>query len=92
MGIKKCCFCMMNWKSNKTKQERYKSSPKERVSQYSKPRQKNRGFNTMASADGHTGHVNHDVANNYGSNDVGAAGAATLTIANMHDMDGGEGE
>ncbi|KAK6786053.1 hypothetical protein RDI58_014578 [Solanum bulbocastanum] len=34
MGIKNCGFCMMNWKSNKTKQERYKSTTKERVPQY----------------------------------------------------------
>ncbi|MCD7467063.1 hypothetical protein HAX54_004256 [Datura stramonium] len=91
MEMKNFCFCMMNWKSNKTKQERYKSTPKERVPQYSKPRQKIRGFNTMAAADGHTDHVNHGVANNPGSNDTGAAGAAIIATAHMHDMDGDGG-
>ncbi|CAN4101782.1 unnamed protein product [Withania somnifera] len=86
MGIKKWCFCMMNWKSNKTKQESYKASPKGRVPRYLKPSQKSRDFNTMA-AYGHTAHVNHGdgVANNHGNNDVGAPFAAIIAT----DMDGG---
>ncbi|WMV32148.1 hypothetical protein MTR67_025533 [Solanum verrucosum] len=91
MGIKNCCFCMMNWKSNKTKQERYKSTTKERVPQYSKPTQKSKGFNNMVGY-GHADHVNHEEANNHGSNDVEAAGVAIIAIAHIHDMDGDGGE
>lgn len=92
MGIKKCCFCMMNWKSGKSKQQSYEATPIGRTSQYSTPTHKSRGnFNTMTAAD-HTDQISHGEADNHGGNDAGAAAAAIIAIGHMHGMDGGGGE